>query len=73
MIASDSKGRGTGVIFRTRQIIAMLALLSLGGLILTLERGSYGVDPRLVVATRLLLVPLGLTIVGLALEKVWGR
>jgi len=58
---------------RTRQTIAILALLSLGGLIVTLERGSYGVDPRLVVATRLLLIPLGLTIVGLALEKFWSR
>jgi hypothetical protein len=70
---SESKGRGPGAITRARQTIAILALLSLGGLILTLERGPYGVDPRLVVATRLLLIPLGLTIVGVALEKLWGR
>jgi hypothetical protein len=70
---SEPKGRGSGVIYRARQTIAILALLSLGGLIVTLERGSYGVDPRLVVATRLLLIPLGLAIIGLALEKIWGR
>ena len=58
---------------RARQTIAILALLSLGGLIVTLERGSYGVDPRLVFATRLLLVPLGLTVIGLVMEKVWSR
>ncbi len=63
----------TGVIYRTRQSLAVLALLSLGGLLVTLERGSYGVDPRLVVATRLLLIPLGFTIIGLALEKPWSR
>jgi hypothetical protein len=70
---SNSKGRGSAVIYRARQTLAILALLSLGGLIVTLERGSYGVDPRLVVATRLLLIPLGLTIFGLALEKFWSR
>lgn len=58
---------------RARQTIAILALLSLGGLIVTLERGSYGVDPRLVLATRLLLAPLGLTVIGLVMEKVWSR
>jgi hypothetical protein len=64
---------GRGGILRARQTSAILALLSLGGLIVTLERGSYGVDPRLVVVTRLLLIPLGLTIIGLALEKFWSR
>ncbi len=53
--------------------MAILALLALGGLILTLERGAYGVDPRLVLATRLLLIPLGVTVLGLVLEKTWGR
>lgn len=56
-----------------RKVIAIGALLALGGLIVTLERGAYGVNPGLVVATRVLLVPLGVTIVGLALEKHWGR
>lgn len=70
---SESKRRGWGGIHRVREAIAVLALLSLGGLILTLERGAYGVDPRLVVATRLFVIPLGLTIVGLVFEKVWGR
>ncbi len=40
-----------------RKTLAILALLALGGLV-TLERGAYGVNPRLVLATRLLLVPL---------------
>ena len=56
-----------------RKVIAIGALLALGGLIVTLERGAYGVNPGLVVATRVLLLPLGVTIVGLALEKHWGR
>lgn len=43
------------------------------GLIVILERGSYGVSPRLVVFTRVLLVPLVLTLIGLALDKVWSR
>jgi len=73
VIGPESKPRGSGVITRARETIAILALLSLGSLIVTLERGSYGVDPRLVVATRLLLIPLGLTIVGLALEQFWSR
>lgn len=56
-----------------RKLIAIGALLALGGLIVTLERGAYGVNPRLVVATQLLLVPLGLAIIGLALGRHWGR
>ncbi|MDH3297361.1 MAG: hypothetical protein OEM96_03630 [Gemmatimonadota bacterium] len=56
-----------------RKAAALLALASFGGLILTLERGSYGVNPRLVVVTQALLVPLVLTMIGLALEKVWSR
>jgi len=56
-----------------RKILAILALAAFGGLILTLERGSYGVNPRLVVVTTALLVPLGITMIGLALEKVWSR
>jgi hypothetical protein len=56
-----------------RKVIAVLALLALGGLIVTLERGAYGVNPRLVVATRVLLLPLGITIIGLALDRYWGR
>jgi hypothetical protein len=73
---ADDNGAGPAIARRrtvARQTIAILALLSLVGLIVTLERGSYGVDPRLVVATRLLLIPLGLTILGLALEKFWSR
>lgn len=56
-----------------RKVIAIGALLALGGLIVTLERGAYGVNPGLVIATRALLLPLGVTIIGLALEKHWGR
>ncbi len=56
-----------------RKIVAILALAALGGLIVTLERGSYGVNPRLVVVTRVLLLPLVLTMIGLALEKTWSR
>ena len=56
-----------------RKTLAISALLALGGLILTLERGAYGVNPRLVLATGLLLIPLGATIVGLAVEKYWSR
>ncbi len=41
-----------------RKVAAILALAALGGLIVTLERGSYGVNPRLVVVTRVLLLPL---------------
>jgi hypothetical protein len=58
---------------RLRKAIAIGALLALGGLIVTLERGSYGVNPRLVGATRMLLIPLGATIFGLALDKYWAR
>ena len=36
---SASSGRGSGAIYRTRQTITILALLGLGGLIVTLERG----------------------------------
>jgi len=56
-----------------RKVTAIAALLALGGLIVTLERGAYGVNPGLVIATRALLLPLGVTIIGLALEKHWGR
>ncbi len=58
---------------RLRKVIAVVALLALGGLIVTLERGAYGVNPRLVVATRVLLFPLGITVIGLALDRYWGR
>ncbi len=60
-------------VIQLRKIVAVLALLALAGLIVTLERGAYGVNPRLVVATRVLLAPLGLAIIGLALERHWGR
>ena len=56
-----------------RKVAAILALAALGGLFVTLERGSYGVNPRLVVFTRVLLLPLVLTMIGLALEKAWSR
>jgi hypothetical protein len=51
----------------------MLALLGLGGLAVTQRLGASPLDPGLVLATRWLLVPLGLTIIGLALERMWGR
>ena len=56
-----------------RKATAILALAALAGLIGTLERGAYGVNPRLVVVTRVLLAPLVLTMVGLALDKAWSR
>jgi len=56
-----------------RKTIAIGALFALGGLMVTLERGAYGVNPGLVVATKVLLFPLGIAIVGLALERHWGR
>ncbi len=56
-----------------RKTVAIGALLALGGLIVTLDRGAYGVNPGLVVATKLLLVPLGAAIIGLAAEQYWGR
>ena len=56
-----------------RKVAAILALTALGGVLVTLVRGSYGVNPRLVVVTRVLLLPLVLTMIGLALEKAWSR
>ena len=56
-----------------RKVTAILALTALGGVLVTLVRGSYGVNPRLVVVTRVLLLPLVLTMIGLALEKAWSR
>ncbi len=56
-----------------RKTVAILALAAPGGLIVIFERGPYGVSPRLVVFTRVLLVPLVLTMIGLALAKVWSR
>jgi hypothetical protein len=56
-----------------RKIVAILALVALGGLIVTLERGAYGVNPRLVIVTRVLLAPLVITAIGLALETFWSR
>jgi hypothetical protein len=56
-----------------RKTIALLSLAAFGGLILTLERGYYGVNPRFVLVAYALLLPLGLTMLGLALGKVWGR
>jgi len=56
-----------------RKAVALLSLAALGGLIVTLERGYYGVDPRFVLVAYLLLLPLALTMVGLVLGRVWGR
>jgi len=56
-----------------REPTAVVVLAALVGLIATLERGSYGVNPRLVVVTRALLLPLVVTMIGLALEKAWSR
>ena len=56
-----------------RKVAAIIALAALGGLIVTLERGSYGVNPGLVVVTQALLVPLVFTMVGLLFEQVWSR
>jgi hypothetical protein len=56
-----------------RKLTALLSLAALGGLILTLERGFYGVNPRFVTVAYSLLVPLGLTVIGLLLEKAWAR
>ncbi|HEY7612875.1 MAG TPA: hypothetical protein VH764_07765 [Gemmatimonadales bacterium] len=54
-------------------IIAMLALLGLGGLAVTQRRGASPLDPGLVLAARWLLAPLGLTMIGLGLGKSWAR
>jgi hypothetical protein len=56
-----------------RKTIALLSLAAFGGLILTLERGYYGVNPRFVLVAYALLLPLALTMLGLVLGKVWGR
>ena len=56
-----------------RKILALLSLAALGGLILTLERGYYGVNPRLVTVAYLLLVPLGFTMIGLLRNREWAR
>jgi hypothetical protein len=56
-----------------RKVVAILALVGLGGLMLTLDRGAYGVNPRLLVFTRVMLVPLVLTVIGLAMEQIWSR
>jgi hypothetical protein len=56
-----------------RKVVAILALAALGGLMLTLDRGAYGVNPRLLVFTRVMLVPLVLTVIGLAMEQIWSR
>jgi hypothetical protein len=56
-----------------RKVVAILALAALGGLMLTLDRGAYGVNPRLLVFTRVMLVPLVLTVMGLAMEQIWSR
>ncbi len=45
---------------------ALLALGTFGGLTVTLEGGPYAVDPRFLTLARVLLVPLGLTMLGLA-------
>ncbi len=58
---------------RLRKAIAIGALLALGWLLATLDRGSYGVNPGLAVAGKVLLVPLGVTVVGLALDRPWAR
>jgi hypothetical protein len=56
-----------------RKIVALLSLSALGGLIVTLERGFYGVNPRFVLVAYLLLVPLGLSMIGLVMERLWSR
>jgi hypothetical protein len=58
---------------RIRKVVAILALAALGGLMLTLDRGAYGVNPRLLAFTGVMLVPLVLTAIGLALDKIWSR
>lgn len=56
-----------------RKAIALLALAAQAGLIVTLERGAYGVNPRLVVVTHLLLIPLVITAIGLLMDRFWSR
>ncbi|MDH3732814.1 MAG: hypothetical protein OEU54_04735 [Gemmatimonadota bacterium] len=56
-----------------RKVAAVLALLSLGGLIVTtVETGLSGPD-RFASAMRLLLVPIVLTAIGLIREVAWAR
>jgi hypothetical protein len=57
-----------------RKTIAILALSALGGLIITSNPlGPVGPDRQLVSAVRWLLLPLGVTIAGLVLDRPWGR
>jgi hypothetical protein len=59
---------------RLRQTIAIAALLTLGGLIVTSSRpGSIGVYQREALAFWLLLLPLAVTVVGLILGRYWSR
>jgi hypothetical protein len=59
---------------RLRQTIAIACLLTLGGLIVTSDRpGSFGVYQREAIAFWLLLLPLAVTVIGLAFGRYWSR
>lgn len=45
----------------------------LGALMLTLERGAYGINPRLAMFTQILSVPLLITMIGIACDAFWSR
>jgi hypothetical protein len=59
--------------FTVRKWIGLAALATLGGLIVTSSPSGPGGDDRLLTAMWLLLVPLTITIGGLAGEAYWSR
>ena len=59
--------------FTVRKWIGLAALAALGGLIITSGPTGPGGDDRLLTAMWLLLVPLTITIGGLAVEAYWSR
>lgn len=50
-----------------------MALFTLAAVVVTVDPDADWLDRRFVAAARLLLVPLGATIVGLVRERYWGR
>ena len=59
--------------FTVRKWIGLAALAILGSLIITSGPPGPGGDDRLLTAMWLLLVPLAITIGGLAVEAYWSR
>ncbi|MEJ2319247.1 MAG: hypothetical protein P8Y21_07870 [Gemmatimonadales bacterium] len=59
--------------FTVRKWLGLAALTTLGGLIITSSPSGPGGDDRVLTALWLLLVPLAITIGGLAGEAYWSR